>query len=274
LVNNDIKVSVITVCYNSVATIEDTILSVIKQSYPNIEYIIIDGGSNDGTQDIIKKYEHHINYWISETDKGIADAWNKGIRKASGEIIGIINADDFYEKDAVNVAVQKLTASPDYGFVFGNLEVIGKDGRKKYLLQGSQNYERQINYDMPQIPHPTVFVKKYIYAQCGLFDVAYKTALDYEFLLRLHKNGVKGVYIDYTFATMRLGGESDTNYKRAHNEVAQASIIHGYVALFAYCRLYYKLSKSYVRHTLDKMGLNFLSRFFRKIFHSQYKYEE
>ena len=121
--NNIPLISIITVSYNAVKTIEDTILSVINQTYPNIEYIIIDGGSTDGTLDIIKKYQDKITYWVSEPDKGIYDAMNKGIAKANGELIGIINADDWYELDAVqNVVLEFNNTRP--AIYHGGLNIV------------------------------------------------------------------------------------------------------------------------------------------------------
>ena len=122
----NIKISIITVSYNAVKTIEETINSVLNQSYSNIEYIIIDGGSRDGTVDIIKKYQDKINVWISEPDKGIYDAMNKGIKLAKGDWIGIINSDDCYCIDAFDTILNTISKNPNAELIFGNLNIIDK----------------------------------------------------------------------------------------------------------------------------------------------------
>lgn len=198
-------ISVITVSFNAVKTIEQTILSVINQTYPNVEYIIIDGGSTDGTLDVIKKYQDKIAYWVSEPDRGIYDAMNKGIAKAKGDIIGIINADDWYELDAIESVVNHLNKSKDNSIYYGRLNM--RQGNK--ILYAS---------DVPQklnglkkgmvISHPTVFVSKNIYQKEGGFSTDYKIASDWDFILRMYLKGYVFIPIDRVIANFNIGGVS------------------------------------------------------------------
>ena len=199
------KVSIITVVYNGADTIEQTIQSVLGQTYKNIEYIIIDGASTDGTQEIIGKYQNRIAYFISEKDKGIYDAMNKGIEHATGDVIGIINSDDWYEIDAVEKAVSTLNkyeADVIYGRIFCGARPEEMSLVPIYLLE-------TLWYHMA-ISHPSVFVKKSIYDIYGLFNIKYKIAADYELMLRLYSNNVKFAFIDEVLAYFRTGGISQT----------------------------------------------------------------
>jgi glycosyltransferase len=196
------KVSIITIVYNSQETLEQTIKSVLNQTYNNIEYIIIDGGSTDGSVDIIKKYEDHIAHWSSEADKGISDAFNKGLRYATGTLIGLINADDWYEIDAVETIVQNY--SDAYGVYCGNMSMIDAEGNVEKIRKS--NYNR-LSLGM-YIMHPTTFVKKEIYDCVGTFSDEYKLAMDYDLMLRIDKAGYRFLCINHKIACMRVGGVS------------------------------------------------------------------
>lgn len=259
------KVSIITISYNSAATIEQTIQSVLSQSYTNIEYIIIDGGSTDGTIDIIQKYEKQITYWISESDKGISDAFNKGLKIATGEIIGILNSDDFYHKSTVLLVVDAFLGNDTIGFVFGNMDFVDSLGRYVFTQLGDANYLKSINYTMPAIAHPTVFVKKTVYLDVGFFATHLRTAMDYEFLLRVSIMGKRGYYLDSTLATMRLNGESDENYINGYKEVCSISIYYGYPVILALARFTFKTIKTFIRRGLEKANFNIAVRKIRGI---------
>lgn len=267
-------VTIITACRNNVMTIEDTLRSVLAQTYPFIEYIVIDAKSTDGTSEVIDKYLEEISLLIREDDQGIADAWNKGIAKASGDIIGIINADDVYLYDAVEKAVNELTSNKEFGFVFGNLDIVDKQKKCLYTLEGDPHYARTIQSGMPSIPHPTVFMRADVYRQFGGFDLSYRTALDYEFLLRIYKCGVYGKYLNEKLVIMMLGGESDCNYVRAHKEVARASVKYGGNLFIANVRLCFKICKSFLRRTLEKMHLGIVGTCYRKLFGRQYSFKK
>lgn len=266
------KVSIITVCYNSALYIEDAINSVITQGYSNIEYIIIDGGSIDGTVDIIQKYEKYLSFWISEKDNGISDAWNKGLQKCTGDIVGILNADDIYETNAIQEAVEVLKEYPTYGFVFGDVAICDEKLNVLYTQVGDELYFRKISFNMPSLPFPSVFMKRNIYIENGYYNTGYKTAMDYEFLTRIHLSGVRGIYRSGVVAWMRLGGESDVNYKRGYHEVMRASIATGYNPVLARVRCNYKICKSYFKSIFKKLGVVFIIECYHRIFAKKIKY--
>lgn len=197
-------VSIITIVYNGEKFIEKCIKSVLDQSYPCIEYIIVDGGSTDHTVDIIKRYADSITSWISEKDKGISDAFNKGLRLAKGEIVGIINADDWYESYAVQRAAQAIG---DFDIVYGDLR-LWKNDKVDFVLQGNHEYlEREMT-----VNHPTVFVKRECYEKYGLFSTQFKCAMDYDLMLRFKINHCRFGYIPAVLANMRWEGLSDTQW--------------------------------------------------------------
>nr|WP_296440548.1 glycosyltransferase [uncultured Acetatifactor sp.] len=198
---NPYKVSIITVCLNSEASIRRTIESVLHQTYNNIEYLIIDGGSTDRTIEIIEEYqtifEGHLQY-ISERDQGIYDAMNKGILHAAGDVIGIINSDDRYEPDAVERAV-KCFEETDAEAVYGEIWLIGQHGEREYHTWHSA---------FP--PHPSTFIKREVYQKCGMFDLKYHIASDRELLLRLIAGGIRFEHIDAILADFSKTGISNT----------------------------------------------------------------
>ena len=212
------KVSVITVSYNAENTVERTIKSVVNQSYDNIEYIVIDGGSTDGTIEVIEKYRSRIAYMVSEPDMGIYDAMNKGIMNASGDIIGIINADDWYEPNAVQIIVDSI-ARTNAQLIYGNVRVISRDGGE-YISCGATE---RIWYDMP-FPHQGVFIKKEIYEKYGSFNIQYQLAADYELLLRLYRNGVRFYDSGALIANFVLGGKSVNQFVNCVKETRNISL--------------------------------------------------
>lgn len=173
-------VTIITVVYNGEKYLEQTIKSVINQTYKNIEYIIIDGGSTDGTLDIIKKYEKHISYWISEPDKGLYDAMNKGIKKSQGELIGMINSDDWYEKDAVETVVKYYLKNPKKKIFHADRYDVFKDGSRK--IRKFNPSEFKFKYYGMTYNHPSMFVTRDEY-QRHLYNTELKIVSDYQFVL-------------------------------------------------------------------------------------------
>lgn len=202
------KISIITVCLNSVNTIEDTIKSVIGQKDEKVEYIIIDGGSIDGTLDILNKYKDVIDIIVSESDQGIYDAMNKGILLSKGEVIGIINSDDWYEPGVLK-KVWKCFCDLDVDIVYGKMNIINEHGEKKLLIPRDLN---KMRFQMV-IPHPTVFVRKTIYEKYGFFSLKYKIAADYELMLRFYVKDIKFIFMDEVLANFRLGGVSRQQLK-------------------------------------------------------------
>jgi len=201
---NQPRVSIITVVYNGEKHIETTIKQVLNQSYKNIEYIIIDGGSTDGTVDIIRKYESKISRWVSESDKGIYNAMNKGISLASGEVIGLINSDDYYNVTAVERAVSKIQeAGAD--FSYGKKMMLNEYLQLAKVI--SVSYPTKLKEVRFNKVHPTVFVKSCVYRKIK-FNEEFEVGADYDFFLRLYLSNCKGVEVDHVIAIMRTGGVS------------------------------------------------------------------
>jgi len=194
-------ISIITVVRNGEKHIEDTIKSILNQTYKNIEYIIIDGGSTDKTLEIISKYEDKIDYWISENDSGISEAFNKGINIAKGKLIGIVNSDDWLDVDAVEIIVHKMNEK--YSIYCGNLRLYDTNLK---LINTRRSFPLLLPLGM-YIMHPTVFVKKDAYVN-NSFDSSLKIAMDYDLLLRLRKKGYKIKNINRNISNMRIGGAS------------------------------------------------------------------
>lgn len=220
---NNLKISIITVAYNSAKTIKDTIESILSQDYDNIEYIIIDGNSNDGTIDIVKQYSDKINYFVSEEDKGIYDGMNKGIEAATGDIIGILNSDDFYPNSYVISNVVKTFLKRKCDAVYGDLVYVKENDITKvtrYWQAGDYSTSKIKNGWM--LPHPTFFVKKEIYKKYGNYNANLESASDYEMILKLlYKQNISAFYIPMILVKMRTGGKSNSslmNRIRANKE--------------------------------------------------------
>jgi glycosyltransferase involved in cell wall biosynthesis len=214
------KISIVTVVYNNEKTIVDAIESVLSQRYENIEYIIIDGNSTDRTLDIIKKYGKRINKVVSEPDKGIYDAMNKGINLATGEIIGLLNSDDLYaDNGVIKNVVEQFEKNKGLDIVYGNLVYVKAENTNNIVRnwKASDYHPRYFeNGNVP--PHPTVFLKSKVYKEAGLFKTHYKLAADYEFLLRIFKNhSFQSRYVDQLMVRMRMGGATNKSWKNILN---------------------------------------------------------
>ena len=220
-------ISVITITLNSAGYVEETMRSVIDQDYPGLEYIVVDGGSTDGTLDIIKKYEDKISRWVSEPDRGISDAMNKGISMASGDVIGIIHSDDFYADQTVLQRVSDVfSGSDDVKALYGIQDYIDPVTGKTLLTWGREADPSEIKKRM-YIPHPTLFVRREVYNEIGMFRLDYRVAMDYEFALRLTKY-TRPYFLDYKIACMRDTGTSGRQYQKAFRESVRALAAHGY----------------------------------------------
>jgi len=198
------NISVITITLNAEKYLEQTIQSVLNQTYDNIQYIIIDGGSTDGTIDIIKKYESKVDYWESEKDTGIYDAMNKGLALTTGSMIGIINADDYYLPHTVQTVIESYKKG-NADIYYGDMEILNASPS---IVK--PNIDKM--YEMPSIFHPTCFVKKTVYDNIGKFNPIYKISGDYDFLLRCLKKQMTFYYIPQTFTVFRHGGLSSSCY--------------------------------------------------------------
>lgn len=202
------KISVITVCRNAEATIEKTVASVLRQKKVGIEYIVIDGNSTDNTVKILEKYQHGIDLLISEDDKGIYDAMNKGIERANGELIGILNADDWYEDGVLEVLLNQETQWKDADIVAGSIRRVDPvRGSEKIIMRSEVGTLGAAN---PSVLHPGTFVKKELYRSAGLYDRRYSISADYEFFCRARKRGGNVVYSDEIFTNVAVGGASET----------------------------------------------------------------
>jgi glycosyltransferase involved in cell wall biosynthesis len=262
-------VSIITVVRNGERQIEETILSVLRQTFPNIEYIVIDGGSTDGTVEIIRKYSDKIAYWVSEPDNGISDAFNKGIGFATGEFIGILNADDRLSPDQIEQGVMALRKS-NADFVFGDLLFHDEADRIVHRINGNPAYAKIIRRKMPELCHPTVLARRSAYERIGLFDTSYRYAMDYEWVLRLHVNGGTGLYVKDMVGHMGLGGASDVSYLRALREVRDIAVRYGRPKWLADCEYRYRVLKGGGRRFLERNLPKALFHPLRNLFNPRY----
>jgi glycosyltransferase len=207
-----VKVSVVTVSLNSAKSIEDAVSGVVAQDYGNIEYIVVDGGSTDGTAEILQKYRSRIAKCISEPDGGTYDAMNKGISLASGEIIGFLNADDVYAYDNVISEVAALLTADHLDAVYGDLAYVDrKDAGKVVRYWQAGRYRPNAFYHGWVPPHPTFFCRKSVFERYGGFNTKYKTAADFELMLRfIEKHRITLGYIPKILVRMRTGGKANT----------------------------------------------------------------
>jgi glycosyltransferase involved in cell wall biosynthesis len=203
-------ISVITVVFNGAQTIRDTIESVLKQGYGNIEYIVIDGGSSDGTLEILRQYEHAIDYWLSEQDRGIYDAMNKGVSLCSGEYVGTLNSDDVFSGNDVVQDMADRFSSTKVDAIFSCLDIVDKNNPekilRKYRVAKLSPWLLRIGV-MP--PHPTFYCKRSCYTQGGMYKTDYRIAADFEMLVRmLIRQKISWEFMDKVTVVMRSGGVS------------------------------------------------------------------
>jgi glycosyltransferase involved in cell wall biosynthesis len=243
-------VSIITVCLNAKSTIRQTIESVASQTYQNIEYIICDGGSTDGTQDIINEYAYMIDIFITEPDRGIADAFNKGICRANGTFIQLLNADDSMPPDKIELSVQALKHDHAASYVFGDVFFATVKGLIK--ISGDPLYFNKITYGMPRINHTTMLVRASAYQAHGLYDVSWKIAMDYDWLLRLHNAGGFGIYCPGVQTYMRDGGAS-ANWSKTLDEQRRIAILRGGHTILAWLYYSYLFFKISTRISLERI---------------------
>lgn len=221
------KVSIITVCFNSVSTIEETIQSVLSQDHPNIEHIIIDGGSSDGTLDIIEKYKNQIGEIKIEPDNGIYDAMNKGIALSTGELIGTLNSDDFYSSNSIISQVAAAFKNQSIDAVYGDVAIVSPKNTKKIVRYYSSEAFSPEGFAYGYMPaHPTFYTKREYYKSIGGYKTDYHIAADYELLIRfLALNKLRTKYLKLNMVTMRLGGRTSSSlygYYVLNKEVIRA----------------------------------------------------
>jgi len=229
------KISVITICYNSRLYIEHTIRSVIDQDYDNVEYIVIDGGSTDGTVEIIKRYDDQIDKWISEPDNGIADAMNKGIRLATGDYVIFIHSDDYFvDSTSLESAVGEIDGSYDM-YIF---QVISKFAEHESLSQNN-DFGKLTNFKMGSC-HQGHLVKRSLFDKSGFFDLKFKICMDYDFVLRSYRNGAKALSVDLPISVMRMTGiSSRTDRAGLCERFSEEKMVHLKNCSSATMRLFY-----------------------------------
>jgi len=224
-------ISVITVVFNGAATLEHNIRSVIGQEYDNIEHIIVDGGSTDGTTDILRKYDEHIDYWVSEKDAGIYDAMNKGLKLASGEIVGFLNADDFYANPSVLEQIARAFDDPAIGACYADLDYVHPLSLKTVRYWRSKPFRSGMFALGWCPPHPTFYVRKSVTDNYGGFDLSFRLASDAEFMLRyLESKKINVQYVPEVWVKMRLGGQTNqswANIVQQNKEIIHALKTHG-----------------------------------------------
>lgn len=210
------KISIITVAYNSSTTIETTLDSVQAQGYPDLEYIVVDGGSTDATLDVVRNYPGLVTQLISEPDRGIYDAMNKGVQRATGEVVGILNSDDFYHHSRVlHEVAEAFSADPELEVLMGDVDFVSDEDLQKpvrtYRATGFRPWMFRLGF-MP--PHPAIFIRKSAYERVGLYKLGYRIAADFDFLVRLllidrAKYRIAGTQ----WVRMRTGGASTAGWK-------------------------------------------------------------
>ena len=248
------KISIITIAYNSAETIEDTIQSVISQDYTDVEYIIIDGASKDATMDVVDRYRDQIAVVVSEPDQGIYDAMNKGVARATGEIVGILNSDDFYADNTVLSNVVARFNESGAEAVYADLVYVERDNPDKVVRYWKSKPYKPGMFRKGWMPaHPTFFLKNECYRTHGTYSTELRSAADYELMLRmLEKHKISAVHLPRVLTKMRVGGQSNVSLKnriRANKEDRRAWKMNGLTPAW---------------YTLTVKPLSKLSQFIRK----------
>ncbi|MDR2365316.1 MAG: glycosyltransferase [Zoogloeaceae bacterium] len=226
------KISIITVCFNAADTITATLRSVAAQTHQEAEHIVVDGGSTDGTLEHIAKHGKHVAHLVSEPDKGIYDAMNKGIRLASGDIIGILNADDIYADDAVLTRVANVMADGGFDALYGDVEFFAPDNPKKATRRYNSRRFSPAKLAWGWMPaHPTLFLRRELFERYGLYRTDFRISGDYELIARIFKEGkLKYRYLPEVLVRMRTGGVSTSGWRNTlllNREVLRACSENG-----------------------------------------------
>lgn len=225
------KISIITVCYNSEKTIADTLKSIAAQDYQDIEHIIIDGASKDQTQAIARSYPH-VKHLLSEPDQGLYDAMNKGIARATGQYIAFLNADDYYAGPSILSQAAQLLQASQADTLYGDLQYIQPEPPHQVVRHWkSRPYQKRLFRKGWMPPHPTFFARRELFERYGAFDLSFRSAADYELMLRfLYRYGATAVYLPQVMVKMRTGGLSNASLRhrlRANREDRRAWTING-----------------------------------------------
>ncbi|MBE6291665.1 MAG: glycosyltransferase [Bacteroidales bacterium] len=244
------KISIITITYNSEKTLEETVQSVISQDYPNLEYLIIDGGSKDRTLDIVEKYRDKISFVISEPDRGISDAFNKGIRYATGEIVGIINSDDLLLPGALKTLAENY--DPEVGVYRGNTIIWNDETDTKIVARPTMTFSIY-SFKRRIVCHQSTFVTKKAYEAVGTFKESFKYMMDSDLLFRLYNNDIVFRYIPSDLAVFRMGGVTNNSFWKKRTEVRRLYRENGASRLWASIRVVHFLIYSFTAVILRKV---------------------
>lgn len=254
----DMRLSIVTITFNAEKSIEKTILSVINQTVPVYEYLFIDGGSTDRTNEIIDSYKEAVEekgisfFHLSEKDRGISDAFNKGILRAKGDFIGIINADDELLANT-NEILQEYVSEHECDIVYGNSLWIDEANGLEYIKKPKGSLDR-LYYDLVLI-HPSTFVSKASYERQGIFNIEYKLCMDKELLLRMYIGGERFGYVDKELTIMRAGGASDQDVVKTVREGIKLSNAYHKPKIYTYTNAARKIVKHKLSVFLKKSGL-------------------
>ena len=249
------KISIITITYNSEKTVEETIRSVISQDYPNLEYIIIDGVSNDGTLAVVDRYRDHIAKVVSEPDKGISDAFNKGILHATGDIIGIINSDDVLLPGALKAVADAY--DEETGVYRGNVFMWESESGTKIQAVPTMKFPLH-TFKKRIVCHPGTFVARWVYEKCGLFKTHFRFMMDVDLLIRMYEGGVKFKYIPTELAMFRLGGVTSSSFLKKTRELEKLFRENGAGWLYAKSHVVLFAITNSILTVLRSLGLGVL----------------
>jgi len=261
-------VSIVTVTLNCVATIEQTIRSVQAQGFSSIEHVFVDGGSKDGTVDVIRRLMRPQDFLLREKDHGISDAFNKGIALSRGRFVQILNADDWLSPDQIERGVAAIRES-GADFTFGDL-IFYDQGQPIFRYSGDPNYAKVIHRRMPALNHPSVLADRSCFERVGLFDVAYRNAMDYDWLLRLHRAGGRGVYCPAILGHMTHAGVSNRQFRRTIEEVKTIAVAHGRGRFLAMAEAHARYMKTAASHPLKRHARP-LYRLIRRLINRSYE---
>ncbi len=230
------KISIITISFNAYNDgLEHTIKSVLEQKNSLVEYLVIDGGSSDLSHDVYEKYHNYFDYFISEKDNGISDAFNKGVKASKGDYVWFLNAGDYLHSDSIETVLEVISNN-EQSIIYGDMYWV--DEEQVSLLTPSSDYEKKIKYVMPFL-HPSTIVKRKLFSDVGYFDLNLKRAMDYDLFLRGYLSSHKAIKIDYPLAYMTAGGVHDNDYLKTLKEVREVSIRNGGSNVFASLALIY-----------------------------------
>jgi len=256
------RISIVTVTLNGAEHLDQAMQSVISQEYSDLEYILVDGGSTDGTLDIIEQYRKSISHFISEPDRGISDAFNKGIRIAGGEIIGIVSADDYLLPGALKAVAEEYARHGWPDVVHGNCISLNPATGLRFLSRPDSSLKSAF-FGQP-LKHGSTFVSKAAYQKHGMFDLSYRAAMDYDLILRLIVNGARFAYVNRELAVIRDGGINVRLRSLTRRESREISIRHGCPHWKAEVYMWWKIIKDNAKVWLTRLHLHQVVSVYRR----------